>query len=103
MRRATLRSFDIPRFIQVIASALLLATSSAFAAHAHDASTMYRCPNLDYRNNISKAEAQKLGCKLIEGEPVKVIRPRSDDPSTLAKASSPVSWQAPGISSRGEV
>ena len=33
----------------------------------------YRCPNNDYRNTISPKEAEKLGCKKLEGAPISVI------------------------------
>ena len=41
---------------------------------------MYRCPNNDYKNTISEKEAERLGCKKLDGAPVTVIqttRPRA--------------------------
>ena len=31
---------------------------------------MYRCPGNDYKNTITAKDAEKLGCKRIEGAPV---------------------------------
>ncbi len=59
----------------------------AFAADPIDGSITYRCPNNDYKNTISAKEAEKLGCKRLEGAPVTVIqttRPR------VASAGTPV-------------
>jgi len=57
-------------------AALLLACGAAPAlgADAADSSVMYRCPGNDYKNTISAKEAEKLGCKRIEGAPVTVIQ-----------------------------
>ena len=41
---------------------------------------MYRCPNNDYKNTISPKDAERLGCKKLDGAPVTVIqttRPRA--------------------------
>ena len=63
-------------------TALLLACGvlPAVAADAPDPSVMYRCPGNDYKNTISAKDAERLGCKRIEGAPVTVIqmtRPRA--------------------------
>jgi hypothetical protein len=41
----------------------------------------YRCPNNDYKNTISAKEAEKLGCKKLEGAPVTVIQMTKPRPS----------------------
>jgi hypothetical protein len=63
-------------------TALLLACYAlpTLAAEGPDPSVMYRCPGNDYKNTISAKEAERLGCKRIEGAPVTVIqmtRPRA--------------------------
>ena len=56
-------------------AALLLACGAVPALAADtDSSVMYRCPGNDYKNTISAKEAEKLGCKRIEGAPVTVIQ-----------------------------
>ena len=57
-------------------AALLLACGAvpALGADTPDASVMYRCPGNDYKNTITAKEAEKLGCKRIEGAPVTVIQ-----------------------------
>ncbi|MDQ6638392.1 MAG: hypothetical protein M3Z15_01845 [Pseudomonadota bacterium] len=46
----------------------------ALCAETPDASVMYRCPGNDYKNTISAKEAERLGCKRIEGAPVTIIQ-----------------------------
>jgi len=53
---------------------LLLACVAVPALGAEDSSVMYRCPGNDYKNTISAKEAEKLGCKRIEGAPVTIIQ-----------------------------
>ena|SRR5450432_1669476 len=64
-----------------LAAALLaLAAAAAGGAEATDASVMYRCPGNDYKNTISAKEAERLGCRKIEGAPITIIqttRPRA--------------------------
>jgi hypothetical protein len=57
-------------------AALLLACGAvpASSADAADSSVMYRCPGNDYKNTITAKEAEKLGCKRIDGAPVTVIQ-----------------------------
>ena len=62
------------------------AQAPALAAEA-DSSVMYRCPGNDYKNTISAKEAEKLGCKRIEGAPVTVIQMTKPRPSTATAAS----------------
>jgi hypothetical protein len=55
---------------------LLLACGAVptLGAETPDSSVMYRCPGNDYKNTITAKEAEKLGCKRIEGAPVTVIQ-----------------------------
>ena len=48
--------------------------SAASAAGASEPTVTYRCPGNDYKNTISAKEAEKLGCKKLEGGPVTVIQ-----------------------------
>ena len=50
-----------------------LCAALAWAGSA-GAQETYRCPNNDYKNTISAKEAEKLGCKKLEGAPVTVIQ-----------------------------
>ena len=74
---------------------------------------MYRCPGNDYKNTITAKEAEKLGCKRIEGAPVTVIqmtKPRAAAPvpgrRPAAAASASTRWRSaratamPGASSK---
>ena len=67
-------------------AALLLACGAvpALAADTPDSSVMYRCPGNDYKNTITAKEAEKLGCKRIEGAPVTIIQMTKPRPSTGA-------------------
>ncbi len=56
------------------AATLLCAAASSNAAESADASVMYRCPGNDYKNTISAKEAEKLGCRKIEGAPVTIMQ-----------------------------
>jgi len=56
-------------------AALLLACGAVPALAAEtDSSVMYRCPGNDYKNTITAKEAEKLGCKRLDGAPVTVIQ-----------------------------
>lgn len=80
---------------QLAASILVCAAGAVGAAEAADtpdSSVMYRCPGNDYKNTITAKEAEKLGCKKVEGAPVTVIqttRPRGGTsvPSSTVGAS----------------
>ena len=66
-------------------AALLLACGAVPALAAEpDSSVMYRCPGNDYKNTITAKEAERLGCKRIEGAPVTVIQMTKPRPSTAA-------------------
>jgi len=67
-------------------AALLLACAAmpALGADTPDSSVMYRCPGNDYKNTITAKEAEKLGCKRIEGAPVTIIQMTKPRASTAA-------------------
>jgi hypothetical protein len=69
---------------------LLLACGAvpAFGADTPDSTVMYRCPGNDYKNTITAKEAEKLGCKRIEGAPVTIIQMTKPRPVTGAPAAS---------------
>ena len=50
------------------------ASGAVAAADTPDTTVTYRCPGNDYKNTISAKEAEKLGCKKLEGGPVTVIQ-----------------------------
>ena len=59
---------------------------AAGGAGAQEGSVTYRCPNNDYKNTISAKEAERLGCKKLEGAPVTVIqmtKPRPAGPTAV--------------------
>jgi hypothetical protein len=82
----TLRS----RFHVLTAAVLACGAASAvWSADTPDSSVMYRCPGNDYKNTISAKDAEKLGCRKIEGAPVTIMqmtKPRSGNavPATSA-------------------
>ena len=71
-------------------AAAILACGAAFpalgAADTPDASVMYRCPGNDYKNTITAKEAERLGCKKLEGAPVTVIQMSKPRPGTGSAA-----------------
>ena len=76
-------------FHVLAATVLACSALSAESAETADSSVMYRCPGNDYRNTISAKEAEKLGCRKIEGAPITIMqmtRPRSGNavPATSA-------------------
>jgi hypothetical protein len=86
-------SHTIPR---ICAVAVLAGAAGAAAATSPadtvDSTVLYRCPGNDYRNTITAREAEKMGCRKVEGAPVTVIqstRPRTG-PATTATAASGV-------------
>ena len=72
---------------RVLRAALLVlacAAVPAIGAETPDSSVMYRCPGNDYKNTITAKDAEKLGCKRIEGAPVTIIqmtKPRGATPA----------------------
>ncbi len=79
-----------PNTITRACAAAILAGAAGAAAAASpadtvDAGVLYRCPGNDYRNTITPREAEKLGCRKVEGAPVTVIqstRPRTGAATT---------------------
>jgi hypothetical protein len=74
---------------------LLLACGAvpALSAETPDSTVMYRCPGNDYKNTITAKEAERLGCKRIEGAPVTIIqmtKPRAATPVPAAGGGSAV-------------
>ena len=67
-------------------------------ASASDGGTVtYRCPGNDYKNTISAKEAERLGCKKLEGAPITVIqtsKPRGAVPATASSSTARVDPQA---------
>lgn len=69
------------------------AAAAASAADTVDSTVLYRCPGNDYRNTITAREAEKMGCRKVEGAPVTVIqssRPRASTATTTATTASGV-------------
>jgi hypothetical protein len=61
------------------------AAAAAPPADTVDSTVLYRCPGNDYRNTITAREAEKMGCRRVEGAPVTVIqstRPRTSTATT---------------------
>ncbi|MEO8525973.1 MAG: hypothetical protein ABI460_14710 [Caldimonas sp.] len=71
----------LPNYVPcALAIALACCAGAAAAAEPTEPTVTYRCPGNDYKNTISAKEAERLGCKKLEGGPVTVIqmtKPRS--------------------------
>ena len=59
---------------RALAIALACCAGAAAAAESSEPTVTYRCPGNDYKNTISAKEAERLGCKKLEGGPVTVIQ-----------------------------
>jgi hypothetical protein len=71
------------RVLRAVPLVLACAAVPAIGAETPDSSVMYRCPGNDYKNTITAKDAEKLGCKRIEGAPVTIIqmtKPRGATP-----------------------
>ena len=82
---------SLPPFISRCAM-LVLACGAlpVLSAETPDSSVMYRCPGNDYKNTITAKDAERLGCKRIEGAPVTIIqmtKPRAATPVPAASGS----------------
>ena len=69
------------------------AAAAASPADTVDSTVLYRCPGNDYRNTITAREAEKMGCRKVEGAPITVIqssRPRAGTATTAATTASGV-------------
>lgn len=69
-------------------AALGFAAASAPAAETADASVMYRCPGNDYKNTITAKEAERLGCRKIEGASVTIMQMAKPRPGNAVPATS---------------
>ena len=71
-------------------AALVVAASVPMPGQAQptDGSVMYRCPGNDYKNTISAKDAEKLGCRKIEGAPITIIQ--TTKPQGQGRAGTPV-------------
>lgn len=82
-----------PRSSTFLSITALLAGTAAFggaSAQTADGSVMYRCPGNDYKNTISAKEAEKLGCRKIEGAPLTIIQSTPVRPQAQARPGTPV-------------
>jgi hypothetical protein len=70
-----------PLFRCVAAALLAGAAGSSATADSADASVMYRCPGNDYKNTISAKEAERLGCRKLEGAPVTIMQTTKPRPA----------------------
>ncbi len=68
-------------------AALVVAASAPISGQAQptDGSVMYRCPGNDYKNTISAKDAEKLGCRRIEGAPITIIQTTKPQPQGQAR------------------
>ena len=84
----------IPRICAVaVLAGAAGAAAAASPADTVDSTVLYRCPGNDYRNTITAREAEKMGCRKVEGAPVTVIqssRPRASTATTAATTASGV-------------
>ena len=65
---------SLPRAIALTFAFSFVAAAAFAQASASEGTVTYRCPGNDYKNTISAKEAEKLGCKKLEGAPVTVIQ-----------------------------
>ncbi len=79
----------IPLF-RLAALVVAAAVPALGQAQPTDGSVMYRCPGNDYKNTISAKEAEKLGCRKIEGAPITIIQTTKPQPQGQARAGTPV-------------
>lgn len=77
---------------------LTVLTVFSLSAAAQGEGEMYRCPGNDYKNTISPKDAERLGCKKLEGAPVTVIQ--TTRPRTVPGAGTPVPPAANASGSR---
>ncbi len=90
------------------AIAMLVTGAGAGAALAQPAAEgggeMYRCPGNDYKNTISPKDAEKMGCRKIEGAPITIIqtvKPRAGTAvPSVAPASSPAGARIDPVAQR---
>ena len=78
----------LPRSISRVVVMTLVAFVGAADAAEPEGTVTYRCPNNDYKNTISAKEAERLGCKKLEGGSVTVIQMTKPRPAGTAVPSS---------------
>lgn len=79
----------MPTFIHRLAALVVAVAAPALGqAQPTDGSVMYRCPGNDYKNTISAKDAEKLGCRRIEGAPITIIQ--TTKPQIQGRAGIPV-------------
>jgi len=69
--------------------ALFICSAASVSAESDSGTVTYRCPGNDYKNTISAKEAERLGCKKLEGTPITVIqtvKPRAPGSAAPAAA-----------------
>ena len=62
----------------------LVGSACAAGTAEPEGTVIYRCPGNDYQNRVSAKEAERLGCKKVEGAPVTVIQMTKPRPSGTA-------------------
>ena len=85
-------SLHIRTRVPIAAILAFVAAGAGAADNTVDSTVLYRCPGNDYRNTISAKEAEKLGCRKVEGAPITVIqgtRPRTAPPATASASAVP--------------
>ncbi|MEO8836411.1 MAG: hypothetical protein ABI364_06695 [Caldimonas sp.] len=79
----------LSRCVAVALACGALPAAAAGAAERAEGSVMYRCPGNDYKNTISPKEAERLGCRKIEGAPVTIIQMTKPRAATGSGTASP--------------
>jgi hypothetical protein len=74
------------RFIALALAFVAAQVCAATGPDTVDPSVMYRCPNNDYKNTISARDAERLGCKRVDGTPITIIQTSKPRPATGAPA-----------------
>ena len=84
---------SLPRAIALTFAFSFVAAAAFAQASASEGTVTYRCPGNDYKNTISAKEAERLGCKKLEGTPITVIqgpKPRGAVPATAGSSTARV-------------
>jgi hypothetical protein len=76
-----------------LCSAIAVLVTGAGAAIAQSPAEgggeMYRCPGNDYKNTISPKDAEKMGCRKIEGAPITIIQTVKPRAGTAVPSAAP--------------
>lgn len=70
----------LPRRLAALAFAITFTGWTHLPAQAQERQ-VYRCPGNVYTDQLSSREAQRMGCKTLDGMPVTVVQPRRSKPS----------------------